>query len=149
MGHFRFSLFGLMAAIALVAIFCAAIAAGTVLWYRWVLICTLVVLLVAVLTACWERGPQRAVYIGFAVFGGIYFLLALAPFFGGNTGKSAIEALMMDLIRSPNDTSPMNRISLGSTVAVPVRYIVHFGAALMFGVIGGLIGDAIYGRTKK
>jgi hypothetical protein len=149
MGHFRFSLFGLMAAIALVAIFCAAIAAGTVLWLQMVFICTLVVLLIAVLLACWERGPQRAVYIGFAVFGGIYFLLALAPFFGGNTSALLPSNIMMDLIRSPNDTSPMNRISLGSTVAVPVRYIVHFGAALMFGVIGGLIVDAIYGRTKK
>ena len=138
-----------MAAIALVAIFCAAIAAGTVLWLQLVFICTLVVLLVAVLMACWERGPQCAVYIGFAVFGGIYFLLALAPFFGGNTSALLPSNIMMDLIRSPNDTSPMNRISLGSTVAVPVRYIVHFGAALMFGVIGGLIGDAIYGRTKK
>jgi hypothetical protein len=132
-----------------VAIFCAAIAAGTVLWLQVVFICTLMVLLIVALMACWERGPQRAVYIGFAVFGGIYFLLALAPFFGGNTSALLPSNIMMDLIRSPNDTSPVNRISLGSTVAVPVRYIVHFGAALMFGVIGGLIGDAIYGRTKK
>ena len=119
------------------------------LWLQIVFICTLVVLLVAAMLACCDHGPRRAVYAGFAVFGGVYFLLALAPFFGFHTAALLPSNIVLDLLPLPGYRSPLNQIPFGDAVAVPARYIFHFGAALMFGVIGGLIGDAVWQQSKK
>jgi hypothetical protein len=146
MSHFRFSLFGLLTAISIVAIFCAAVAAGTQLWLYIVFTATLSVLLIAAMLAWVEQGQPWALCLGFTIFGGVYFLLALAPFFGAHTSSLLPSNIVLDLIHLPSDNSPMIRIGSGNEVDSPARYIVHFGAALMFGLLGALGGNAVWWR---
>ncbi len=77
----RFSLLMLLGIVALAAVNIAALRTGDWFWCRLLFTLTLTVHLAAILGAVYRRGSVRAFWIGFALFGWTYLLLANVPMF--------------------------------------------------------------------
>src|SRR5688572_26253710 len=77
--RFRFSLLGLMAVVAYVAIACAAIRYSTELWASGVFTLAVVLQMVAVICIACRRESARAAWVGFMIFGGGYLILTSGP----------------------------------------------------------------------
>jgi hypothetical protein len=75
----RFSLRGLLAAVAFVAVACAGLRYANVWWASSLFTLTLVVLIVAILGVACSKGPRRMAWLGCALFGWTYFLLVFGP----------------------------------------------------------------------
>lgn len=80
MKRFRFSLAGLMAAVLIVAVACAALRFASELWASATLTITVGVLLTAILGVVLREGRIRAFWLGFSVFGWAYLALAFGWF---------------------------------------------------------------------
>ncbi|MBI3463731.1 MAG: hypothetical protein HY000_11845 [Planctomycetes bacterium] len=78
---FRFSLRGLLVAVAFIAFACAAVRFATDFWADAMFTLMMTVLLAAVLGIVFRRGEQRAHWIGFCVFGWGYLALVFGPWF--------------------------------------------------------------------
>jgi hypothetical protein len=78
----QFSLLTLFGLVTIVALGCAALRSPSELWASSLFTFTIVVLLAAILRAILRRGPARAFWIGFALFGWGYLLLIFGPWFG-------------------------------------------------------------------
>lgn len=76
---FQFSIKALLGLAAFVAAACAALLNASEWWASATCTITLVVLLVAVLRSVFRRGPSRAFWLGFAIFGWAYVLLTFWP----------------------------------------------------------------------
>lgn len=75
MVSWRFSLAGLLCAISLVAVACAALAQPTPLWATITSSSAVTILFYAVLAAIYRSGAQRALWLGMAIVGWSYFVL--------------------------------------------------------------------------
>jgi hypothetical protein len=79
--RFRMSIAGLLAWAFAAAIAFAALRNPSVFWAQVTTSALLVGLCVATLGTCLCRGAERASWLGFAVFGGLYALVAIGPWF--------------------------------------------------------------------
>jgi hypothetical protein len=75
----QFSIKALLCLTIFVAVACAALLNASELWASATCTVTLAVLLVAVLLSVFRRGPSRAFWLSFAVFGWAYVLLIFWP----------------------------------------------------------------------
>jgi len=75
----RFSLRGLLAAVAFVAVACAGLRYANGWWASSLFTLALFVLIMAVLGAACSKGPRRMTWLGCALFGWAYFLLVFGP----------------------------------------------------------------------
>jgi hypothetical protein len=76
---FQFSIAALFGVTVFVALACTALLNASEWWGSATCTLTLVVLLVAVLLSVFRRGPSRAFWVGFAIFGWAYVLLIFWP----------------------------------------------------------------------
>jgi hypothetical protein len=94
----RISIRGLMTAIVLLAAGLAALRSPTPLWANLWFSLTLAALVLAIPTAVYCRGQDRAFWVGFASAGWVYFLLALAPWFQSEFGFQLATTTVLDLL---------------------------------------------------
>jgi hypothetical protein len=97
MQRFRFSIWSLMAAIVLLAAAFAALRTPTPLWGNFWFSVDLICLVLAILAAVYRRGADRAFWVGFAAFGWVYFVLALAPWFQREMGFQLLTTTLLDM----------------------------------------------------
>ena len=157
----RFSLKWMLGAVALVGFGCVALYNANETWATAVLFFTVVVLLVAILGAIYLQ--PRAFYVGMCIFGWGYLLLTDGPPIGEAVKPLAATDALLDVIyktmqhgivvdpsgivildsdgaRMINNRGPTRFASL-----MPIRK--HFQAvghslfALLFGIIGGAVGE--------
>jgi hypothetical protein len=150
----RFSLLELLALVAVVAGGCVALQYASPVRAS-VLFAAIVLLLSAsVLGAIWRTGPDRASWLGFAVAGGLYFLLAFGPGFSSTvapalpTGEVMQDYLYPLLCREvpartikPRDGTPVASIRGGVTyIAIPFlpdfSRVSHALGVLVTGIVG-------------
>lgn len=79
MSRFRFSLLSLMGFTGCVAVACAALIYASDVWAAVLFALSILVVLVAALTAMVRRGKARAFGLGASLFGGAYLLLVYSP----------------------------------------------------------------------
>jgi hypothetical protein len=82
MQPFRVSIAALLAVVACCAIAFAALRFASGTWAAVMLMVVLAILATAVFRAIFQRGPQRAFWLGLALFGGVSVVLLLAPWVG-------------------------------------------------------------------
>ena len=76
----------------------AALRYPTPLWANVWYSLTLTALTLAVPAAVYRRGERRAFWVGFAVCGWVYFILALAPWLQGEAGFQLVTTTVLDLM---------------------------------------------------
>jgi hypothetical protein len=160
MRHFRFSIRGLMVVIVLLCLAFAALRFHTPLWANIWFSSTLAALTLAVPAAVYRRGDQRAFWVGFAVCGWVYFILALAPWIKGEPGFQLATTTILDLM-SPHivqeiapveptpwqvwntpDDPPANSYSVGYVTLISPELYLHIGHAffcILIAFVGGVI----------
>jgi hypothetical protein len=153
----RFSIANLLTAIAIIAVGLAALNSPSRLTVGLVTIVTLGVLLAAVVGAIYRTGEARAFWLGSAVFGWSYFLIAFSPAFP--TAKAAIDPPLLALrdtfwtVKIPDgDTSPSlvgmdtaYDAAIRTTLARPSWHhyfgvTIHCIVTLLFALVGGIVG---------
>ncbi len=111
MPRYRFSIRGMMIVILLLAMAFAGLRTPTRLWANVWYSMTLFGIAIAIPLAVAEHEGRRLFWIGFAVCGWVYFLIALAPWIEEQTGYRLATTTVLDVI-SPNvlDTKYLARI---------------------------------------
>lgn len=94
----RFSIAGLMGLVVVVAVGVAALRSASEDWAGIVLMLTLGLLGVALLGVIFRDGPRRAFWSGFALFGGGYLTLTMAPWFSAEVGPRLATTRGLDLL---------------------------------------------------
>lgn len=94
----RFSVRGLMTTIVLLAAAFAALRSPTPLWANLWFSITLSALVLAIPTAVYRHGQDRAFWVGFASAGWVYFALALLPWFQSEFGFQLATTTVLDLV---------------------------------------------------
>ena len=89
---------GLMAAIVLLAVAFAGLRSPTPLWANLWFSLILAALIFSVTAAVYRKGEQRAFWVGFATFGWVYFVLALAPWFHTEIGFQLFSTTILDVL---------------------------------------------------
>jgi hypothetical protein len=84
-----------MAAVPVVAVACAALRFASELWASAVLTATIGMLLTGVLGMVLRRGPARAFWFGFTVFGSAYLILAFAPWCSTNIRPQLLTSKLL------------------------------------------------------
>jgi hypothetical protein len=160
MRHFRFSIRGLMVVIVLLCLAFAALRFPTPLWANIWFSLTVAALTLAVPAAVYRRGEQRAFWVGFAVCGWVYFILALAPWMEGEAGFQLATTTILDLM-SPHivqkiapvepppwqvwnipDDSPASSRSVRYVTLISPELYLHIGHAffcILIALLGGVI----------
>jgi MFS family permease len=119
MNRFRFSLSAMLLVIACFAVTCASLRFASGLLASIAFTSAVAALLFAVLGAVFRGGPERAFWIGFAVFGGGYLVFAFAPWFHGDTSPQApmlLTSRLLALVHPPlqHPESPASGMSRGT-----------------------------------
>jgi hypothetical protein len=172
--RFRFSLLGLMAVVAYVAVACAAVRYSTELWASGLFTLAVVLQMVAVVcVAC----RSESAWAGFLVFGGGYLLLALGPWsqsmpplitshgitwldqkLHGEAPQTAAFAVSGSPWVKSYTTVNASQIllwdattgrSLNANVQPVFQRIGHSLLSPLFGLLGALATLWLYGRTKE
>jgi hypothetical protein len=94
---YQFSIRGLMSVMVLIAAGLAGLHYPTPLWANFWFSLPLAAVTLAILAAVYGRGQERAFWWGFAVCGGVYFVLALGPWVGDEVGSKLITTPLLDL----------------------------------------------------
>jgi hypothetical protein len=136
----RFSIANVMIAVAIIGGGFAALSSPTKLAMAIVFLAVVVALLAATLGAIYSRGQRRAFYLGAALFGGVYMMLAFASLF--DAGRYAIDAPIRELQPAFRGITP------AWTEWDTFRPIAHCLVAVMLGLAGGLIGRAFFERSS-
>ncbi len=105
----RISIRSLMAVVLISAVGLAALRTASDLWAGWVLLLALAGVGIAVLGAVFMRGPERAWWVGFALFSGAYLALAVGPWFRDRSQPQLGTTYLLDYVHgrihaSPKDT---------------------------------------------
>jgi len=150
----RFSLLELLTLVAVVAVGCVALQYASPVWSSILLTAIVLLLSASVLGAIWRTGTQRACWLGFAVAGGLYFLLAFVPVFSNTvapglpTGDVLQDHLYPRIKKEVparsikvRDGTPVRSIRGGVTyVAVPFlpdfSRVSHALGVLVTGILG-------------
>ncbi|MHC4178427.1 MAG: hypothetical protein ACYSWU_13020 [Planctomycetota bacterium] len=168
--NWQFSVFGLLVLVAFVSVACAALVYAS-LW--WASICptgAVIAQLVAVLGVVYRRGSARAFWLGFAVLGWGYLLLAFAPGLDRHVGYRLITTKLFGLLqpklqRTPIHSNaselalfpgedPLVTMTETSTYYAPAPQWDHFQqaghslTAIVIGFLGGLIASYFYNTRE-
>ncbi|MEM9660598.1 MAG: hypothetical protein AAF961_19710, partial [Planctomycetota bacterium] len=145
---FRFSLRHVLLAMALIAVCAVAISAGTWFWTRALFTTVLAANLCAILAAAFLRGRRRAFWMGFALFGWAYWLIATLPALQiAEHQLFTNEVLAMLKEYTPDENS--GTVVLVNTHRIAIfsfERTIHSVAGLLFATIGGLVGSRCYTR---
>jgi hypothetical protein len=154
----RFSIANLLTAVAIIAVGLAALNSPSRLTVGLVTIVTLGVLLAAILGAIYRAGEARAFWLGFAVFGWSYFLVAFSPVFSDVKAQIDLplrafrDAFFTVRIPAGGDLTRTQSMDTGyepatnTTLAWP-SWHHHFGGTihcvvtLLFALVGGIVGQ--------
>jgi hypothetical protein len=159
--RYHFTLKGLMIAIVMIGVGIAALVRPTKLWAIVLPFLLLTLCLTAILGLVFRRGPKRAFWVGFAVFGWTYFVLILVlswRFDFVNSGVSFPHAFGESLgivigflmILGLGETAKIANFfaefaSLVTFVDEDSRFLVASSiVGLAFAALGGLIARAFY-----
>lgn len=173
MREFRLSVSGMLAAIAVLGVWIASIRTASALWLSVIATATLTVLLYSVLSAYYGRGPTRAFWCGFALFGWVYLVLVSWDWIGGPLGHDLTGGLreVAERLFPPDPTLAAARtvMSGGNLRTAPFRALppgfdyyevnqqrevrignfVQIGRmtlSLLFALLGGVITRSVAGR---
>ena len=152
------SIAGLSGLIILIGTGLAALRMATVVWTNVASTVVLALLLTAVAGAIFVRGPERAYWTGFAIFGWTYLLFVNGSWIGGQFGydlTSGLGELAESMIPVETPSNPAGRgiiaMELLASRSVKVGNFVQIGRlflALLFAIIGGLVARAFAGRAE-
>jgi hypothetical protein len=98
MRRFRFSIGSMMALIVVLGVAFAALHFPTPLWANIWFSSALAAVTFAIPAAVYNRGEQRAFWVGFATFGWVYFIAAMGPWFHEQTGFQLVTTTILDLM---------------------------------------------------
>ena len=129
----RFSLLSLMGAVLVVAVACAALRFASELWASAVLTTTIGMLLVGVLGSVLRRGPARAFWFGFTLFGSAYLILAFAPWCYANVRPQFLTSKLLAYLHAKlQPASPLLSYgSDGGTVSLRVEQLATLDSAVV------------------
>lgn len=149
--RFQFSLASAFIVMTLFSLAAMALRSGDWLWARVIFSLTLAILLAAILGIVYRTGVNRAFWLGFAIFGWTYLLLAFTPAFRVAEhhlfGKQ-VHSYLKDY--SPEASSGIVIDSSGSRIAVfSFAQIIYSLSAWLFGLIGGFVGVYFFWIGKK
>ena len=149
--RFQFSLAVAFGATTIASITIAALCRGDWFWARVMFSVTLGLFLAAILGALYRTGVNRAFWIGFAVFGWAYILLAFVPSLrvaGHHLLGSEVNSYLKKY--APDASSRTVIDSGGSRIVVfSFSQIGHTVVALVFAVVGGLAGVYFYWTSRN
>lgn len=147
----RFSLAVAFGAITVSSVAIVALCNGDWLWARLMFTMTLGLLLAAILAGVYRTGVNRAFWIGFAVFGWAYVMLAFIPSFRvveHHLPGKAVNSYLKE--HAPKASSGTVIDTAGSRIAVfSFAQIVHLVVALIFACVGGLAGVYFYSTSRS
>ena len=157
MKRFRTSILGLLIVVAAFAMAFAALRSALNLWFGAVYTFTVIVLLLTVMLARFQRGDEKAFWFGFALFGWSFFLLGFGPWMNLLAdGEGAEELLNPNLLTSkaifflvsrfrkkPDDFQDIEKITANT-----IR-IAHLLTTLCLALCGGMIGAMVRRRRGK
>ena len=118
-------------------------------WLHAVSLVAFVAILTSILVAIYSQGEVRAFSIGFALFGGSYFLtqvMFLSVFDGNPIILFALDYLEESL--PDNDPEAVQVDRSPNTTAFYFEYIRHALASIVFGYVGGTIASFVRSRQK-
>jgi hypothetical protein len=98
MRRFRYSVGSFMLIIVLLAAAFAALRTPTPLWANVWFSIDVAALVLAIAAAFYRRGTERAFWVGFASFGWVYFVMALAPWFQTEMGFQLLSTTILDVM---------------------------------------------------
>jgi hypothetical protein len=152
------SIGGLSGAVVLIGTGLAAMKLATTAWTNLASTVVFALLLTAVVGALLGRGPERAYWIGFAIFGWAYLLFANGSGLGGQFGHdltSGLDELAERIIPDEPPTplaDPGLAMEWKASRAVKLGNFVQIGRlflALIFALAGGLVATAFALRTQS
>ena len=167
----RFSLKSMLVAFAYIALSCMGLLYANRTWGACFFTGTLLLILLGIVAAFIRRGSAKAFWIGFAIFSGVYFWVAmfgekLEPDAGGgvwhepklvtSTILLLLDDALMDgrlgsrkttIIGAINDGSWRVTYSFGA--AAPTLKVGHSIFTVVFGIVGGLLGTRLPMLNKR
>jgi hypothetical protein len=165
MSALRFSIANLLAVVALIGVGLAALNSPSSVIAGLLALATLAVILLAILGTVYRSDEARAFWLGVALFGGSYFVVALTPVAPlvsdglGATLKTVRAAFWT--VRTPDgEEEPTGLMDTAydrenaTTVAWPSWHhgfglTIHCLANLLFAVAGGIAGRWFYATRPK
>jgi hypothetical protein len=171
MKAFRFTLRGLFGVVTLLALALAAVSKPTLFWTSAVGSLTFALLAIAIIAAALTRGPRRAFWVGFAVFGWMHLILATTPWFAARTSSLLLTRYCLEQLAAPLGHGLDARMYIEDNVfkgalaeyvpgSPPDRYYKYIVIGqclftLLFGLAGGMLGryshskENLYDRTDS
>ena len=161
MPRFRVSIAGLLTLVAVVALWMASLRSASVWWTSIFSTLTLGILLTAVLGVFFLRGPDRAFWAGFALFGLVYLALVNWDWIGAQFGHdltSGLSALANAVIppvpalNPPNTQATQQHYELARNHQVMLGNFAQIGRLtldLLFALVGGYVGRAMAFKTAR
>jgi hypothetical protein len=179
MTRLRFSVAQSMAIVLVVGVGVAALRAASLVWASAVFTLTVLVLLTAVLAAMARRGRTRMTWAGFALFGWVYLGTTFGPgaaangvtpppyvtrwaldYWDANLWSAAMGGVAAMLAESGNSGEelfprfpPVQLPGTGAPVLSPnshhFRRIGHCLAAIVFGLVGAVLGRLLASREQE
>jgi hypothetical protein len=159
LSRLRVTIAGLMAVVLLIAVGCAALLRPSARWAGVLDTLAMVTVSIAILGAAVRRGPNRGIWLGAAVFGGVYAVLGFGVFSDSTRVKPEPSAIL-DLLFHPLSGSlrgePRIRISgrhhaspaMTLEMAKEYERISHSVALILFTLLGAgagrLLGNPTY-----
>lgn len=170
MKTFRFSLKGLLFAIAVIAFACVALLNATALWACIAFTGTVLVLLTATVGILFRVDESRASYIGASLFGWTYVLFSFGPAFSESTKPLLVSTPILELLYAhvereielhigpggafldlPEEAEiiqqPRSPYAYRFPIAKQFHTVGHSLFGLLFVTAGGLVARFFY-RTK-
>jgi hypothetical protein len=105
-----------MGVVVFVAVACAALRYASELWASAVLTATIGMLLAGVLGMVLRRGPARAFWFGFTVFGSAYLILALAPWCSANVRPQLLTSKVLAYVHPKLQMAPSPLLNYGPRI---------------------------------
>jgi hypothetical protein len=103
-----------MAAVPVVAVACAALRFASELWASAVLTATIGMLLAGVLGMVLRRGPARAFWFGFTLFGSAYLILVFAPWCYTNVRPQLLTSKLLAYVHPKLQSSGSPLLAVNS-----------------------------------
>ena len=148
---FRFALKHLLLATTLIAICAVALSTGTWFWTRVLFTLALAVNLGAVVAVLLLRGRQRAFWIGFAVFGWVYWLIVNYPLLR-IAEHQLFASEIADMLKDYTPEANSGIVKLRSTHAIAIfsfERSIHTVFGLAFALLGGALGYWLYATQSR
>jgi hypothetical protein len=158
----RYSILGLMAGIAFLALILAAVAVPSPLATGLVFTLTVCALFAAVLGIVLRRGEHRASWIGAAVMGWGYLGLVYFPWFGVVMSHELLGAKLarwleprvvrtvsVPTMKVPGGPRPAPTLRKVAPDPTDLFAVCHAGVAVLLALAGGVIGRSFYRKNHE